>query len=263
MPKPEAPVDPLTQFPLPFVPLDSLPPVPQPGDFSYNPEVADFHHPVFERNAVEGFGPGGAAARDSRLQWVWRSQHVRFHREWGGLAEHMPDTPVKQYRSVVFGVAGYVPEEGISFLQRTPRVVTLSHRQREQLRHSGQLIIGNSGVRIRRFLLDYSLQNGLPAINPNLIDEFLDLSTSYRRTDRVQALTDVLLQQAIDPIVTPGIKQIYEYTKRHHMLRPGIPRALGSLIRQEILSGFSRAGFARVLAKRFAELRTMPSVHPA
>lgn len=262
MPKPEAPIDPLTHYPLPFVPSPNLPPVPQPGDFNYNPEIADFHHPVFERVAVESLGAGGAAARDSRLQWVWRNQHIRFHREWGGLDEHIPNSPVKQYRSVIFGVAGYVPEEGVSFLQRTPRVVTLSHRQREQLRHSGQLAIGNNGARVRRFLLDYSLQNGLPAINPNLIDEFLDLSATHRRTERMQALTDVLLQQAIDPIVTPGIKQIYEYTKKHHMLRPGTPRALGSLIRQEILAGFTRTGFVRVLAKRFSELRALPSIQP-
>lgn len=253
--KPEAPVDLLTKYPLPFVPLDSLPPVPQPGNSNYDPTVADFHHPVFERATLEAMGIGGVAARDSRIQWVWRSQHMRFHRQWGGLDEHLPDTPVKQYRSVIFGVAGYVPEQGIDFSRKDPRIITLSNRQRESLRHSGQLMIGNNGVRIRRFLLDYSLQYGSPAVDSNLVDEFLDLAKTQRRPERVRALTDILLQQTIDPIVTPGIKQVYEHIKRKGMAKPGVPKALGSLIRNQIISGFTREGFTRVLVSKFTALR--------
>ena len=256
MPKPEAPVDHLTHYPLPFVPSNDLPPVPQSGDYFYSRSIADFHHPIFERAEIIELGLGGKAARDSRIQWVWRRHHVAFHREWGGLTEHLPDTPVKQYRTTVFGVAGYIPDHGIDFSKRTPKVVELSRWQREQLRRSGQLMVGNDGARVRRFLLDYSIQNGSAAVSPNLVDEFLDLATSQRRPERVRVLADTLLQQTVDPIVTPGMRQIYAYTKKHEMLRPGLPSALGSLIRAEILAAFSRDKFIRVLADRFSALRT-------
>ncbi|MET0779196.1 MAG: hypothetical protein ABWY71_00020 [Candidatus Saccharimonadales bacterium] len=235
--KPEIPVDQLTHYPLPFAPDPNLPPMPQPGE-NYDRSVSDFHHSVFERKAVGGFGIGGAAARDSRLQWTWRENHNRGHGTWGGLTVHMPDTPTKQFRTAAFGLIGYIPEQVISFDRPTPRVVTASRRQRELLRSGEQITLGNNGVRIRRFMLDHSFKAGAPAIDPGLVDQFLWLAARRNVSPRKQlALADMLMRQAIEPAVTPGLQEVYAYTKRREMLRPHLPKALGDLIRREIILG--------------------------
>ncbi|HZM64225.1 MAG TPA: hypothetical protein VFB59_03770 [Candidatus Saccharimonadales bacterium] len=254
MPKPEAPVDELTHYPLSFFPSSDLPPVPKLGE-DYDRTLTDFHHSVFRRADIMAFGIGGAAARDSRIQWSWRAQHLAFHEAWGGLDEHLPDTPVRQYRAAFFGLARYIPRQGISFSKGKPLVETMDRWQYDYLRRSGQLMVGNDGARARRFLLDYSVQTGLSAVSQKLLDEFLDLSTTSRRPERVRILADTLLQQTIDPIVTPGMRQIYAYTKKHEMLRPGLPRGLTGLIRREIIAAFPGGKLSKVLASKFAMLR--------
>ncbi len=131
----------------------------------------------------------------------------------------------------------------------------MSEDQRKHLRSRGQFILGNNGVVIRRFLLEHSVEEGLGVVDQNLIDEFLDLSSTRRKPERVQALADILLGQTVEPIVTPGIRQVYAHMKRHEMLRPGIPSALGTLIKSEIRSAFTTERFIGKLVQLFSAPR--------
>jgi hypothetical protein len=204
---------------------------------------------------VESFGLGGEAARDSRVQWVWRDQHNRFHQAWDSLAEYMPDTPVKQYRTTIFGLTGYIPRQGIDFCGPDPRVVDLTRQQRELLR--GQVRIGQNGVRVRRFLLDYVLSGGVPTVEPWHIDRFLwHASRPNTNPQRLEKFANALLRDTIDPTVTPGLRQIYDYTRRREMLRPGVPAALGQLIKDEIVAAFHHPRqLVKTLAGRLAVFR--------
>jgi hypothetical protein len=255
--KPEYPVDPLTHSPLLFVPDPNLPPLPAPGE-DYDRSVANFHHPVHQRRIVEGFGIGGEAARDSRLQWAWFEQHTEAHRTWGGLTEHMPATPAKQYRTTLFGLMNYVPEQGIRFSRHEGAYVdTLTGREREMLRLGGQLMIGNDGVRVRRFLLDFSVTNGIDGADERLVERFLrQAGRRNKNPEKLIGLGEMLLNQTIDPVVTPGLRELYAYTRRNHMVRPGLPRSLGSLIRTEIVAAFKTPqATVRGLASKFAAVK--------
>jgi hypothetical protein len=255
---PEAPVDELTHYPLPFVPDPNLPPMPAYGDKDYDRDVANLHHPVFRHYEVEGFGAGGKAARDSGLQWAWRSQHDRFHRTWGGLGEHMPRTEAAQFRTTLFGVMGHTAGHAISFDRPDPRVVKLNNRQRELLRQ--QRILGNDGARVRRFLLDYTFKQGAPGVDPELVDRFLWLAQQPNvKSTRLTALADVIMHQIIDPSVTPGLEQIYAFSRSHNLVRPGLPKRLGTLIRREIISGFSNPrALVRKMVDKCEELKQAP-----
>lgn len=235
---PEAPVDELTHYPLPFVPDPDLPAMPEHGDMTYDRDVANFHHPVFRHYEIEGYGSGGKAARDSGLQWAWRSQHDRYHKQWGGLDEHMPRTEAAQFRTTLWGVMGHIAGHGISFDRPAPRIVRLNNRQRELLRQ--QRILGNDGARVRRFLLDYTFKNGAPGV-PRLIDRFLALAKQPNVPQaRLKELADAILQNTIDLTVTPGLEEIYAFSRGHNMVKPGLPRRLGSLVRREIVQAFPK-----------------------
>jgi hypothetical protein len=236
--KPEAPVDDITEYPLPFVPDPNLPPVPPFGDWDYDRSVANFHHPVFRHWEVEKFGIGGKSARDSRIQWVRREHHDAFHQEWDGLDEHMPRTRDQQYVATLVGAMGYVPERGISFARHIPRVIRLTGQHKELLRTSGQLIVGNDGGRVRRFLLDYTFRNGAPLVDPELIDEFLwTAGKPNARPERALALADILLRYTIEPTTPKSLDNLYTHAKRNHALRPRLPRRLASFIRKQIIFG--------------------------
>ena len=264
--KPEAPVDDATGYPLPFAPDANLPAVPEWGDWDYDRSVANFHHPVFRHWEVEKMGVGGKAARDSRLQWSWTEQHDAFHDEWGGLAEHMPRTRDEQYITTLVGSMGYVPDKVISFARRTPRVIWATGKHKELLRSSGQLIIGNDGVRIRDFLLDYNFNNGAPLVEGDLIDEFLWLaSRPNARPGRLQALADELLRHTIEPTTPKSLEELYARAKQNHALKPGLPRKLGSFIRRQIIfgpTGSQEGSFVDLILDKCREFRD-PQPAPA
>jgi hypothetical protein len=256
---PEAPVDELTHYPLPFVPDPNLPEMPAYGDWEYDRDVANFHHPVFRHYEIEGYGPGGRAARDSGLQWAWRSHHDRFHKEWGGLDEHMPRTEGAQFRTTLWGIMGHTAGHGISFEQPTPKIVRLNNRQRELLRQ--QRILGNDGARVRRFLLDYTFKHGAPAV-PKLIDRFLGLARQPNVSPaRLAELANSILQNTVDLSLTPGLEEIYAFSRGHGLVKPGLPKRLGSLVRREIVSGFPKQRtLVRTLVHKCKEYKQDPAL---
>lgn len=222
----------------------------------YDPMLAGYHHTIVAGPNVDKSDIGVQAALDSRLQWVLKRPHWLYHEKWGDLDEHFPNTRARQFHTTIFGPIRYIPEQAIDFSTGEPKVVTTSRRDREQLGRDGHFILGNSGVRIRRFWLEHSVEQGAPAANPKLVDEFIHLVTRRRKPERAQKLADILLAQTVDPIVTPGINQIYNYTKHHEMVRPGLPNALGTLIMDEIRLPFTRERFTKKLAYLFSTLRT-------
>lgn len=257
----EYPVDHLTHIPLLLAPNPDLPTLPTSDD--YDRTRANFHHPIHQRRTVEGFGVGGQAARDAYVQWVDYREHVETHRTWNGLTGHMPDTPIKQYRTTLLGVMRYIPEQGIRVSGRRGAYVdTLNRGEREMLRRGGQIVLGNDGVRVRRFLLDFSIEHGIEGADERLVERFLRQAQNPRNhPEKLISLGELLLNQTIDPVVTPGLRELYAYTRRHHMVRPGLPRALGSVIRKEIVSAFTTprhfiAGLAIKFATAKPELAT-------
>ena len=256
--KPEVPVDHLTHFPLPLAPDINLPAMPEfdaPEYLTYDRAITNFHHPLFRRRELEDMGDGGAAARDARVQWTWTEWHDRLHEEWGGLDQHLPRIPKAQCRTALLGLMDYVPRQVIDCSRPTPRIVTTSRWQRDILR--AQIRVGRNGERIRRFLLDYSVEFGGPQVDPGTIDTFLWLAKKPNtRPRRLWELAGVILNQSIDPLLTPSLHEIYAYTKNRGLVRPGLPRALGSLMRREIVSAFpDPPSVIRAVAHRFELLR--------
>lgn len=90
MSKPEAPVDNLTHFPLPFIPSHNLPPAPPPGDMRYDPTVAGYHHTIFTDDKLGKPDIGVQAAIDSRLQWTLKRQHRPIIATGAGLVSISP-----------------------------------------------------------------------------------------------------------------------------------------------------------------------------
>lgn len=131
----------------------------------------------------------------------------------------------------------------------------MTRREQNYLRREGQFILGNGGVRARRYLFEFTLEHGTGALNPKQLDEFLDLSSKRRKPERIQSLASLLLQQAVDPVVTPGMKQIYAFARSHEMLRPGLPCSLSSLFMKEIRAAFAGDRLSKTLAFRFNSWR--------
>lgn len=260
--KPEAPIDSLTHFPLPFVPDPDLPPVPEWGTAEYNTydrRINSFHHPNFEHEELERMGHGGQAVRDSRVQWTWTDWHDWFHQEYGGLTIHMPRTEKAQYNHSLLGALDYIPRQAIDFSGPSPQIVTLSRWQMELAR--AQIRVGRNGERIRRFWLEFAVAHGGPQVNPEVVNAFLWLAKRRdSRESRMWELAGTILNQSIDPIVTPGLRQIYDYSRHHELVRPNLPQSLGSLIHREIVAYFPTSqGFVRSVAQRFSALR---QAHP-
>ena len=214
--------------------------MPEWGNWDYNRYIANFHHPNFRHRELERMGPGGQAVRDSRIQWSWWWQHHVFHGIWGGLDEHMPRTEDEQCWSMLCGNMAYVPEEAISF-SGEPHIVRLSLAEQGLVRR--QTMVGNDGVRGRRFLLDFTVREGSPMVDPRLVEKFLHLA---RRPSTTQArlfnLAETIMMQTIDPVLAPKYEERYALLRATRLVRPGLPRRLGSLIRREVERSFVSPG---------------------
>jgi hypothetical protein len=149
----------------------------------------------------------------------------------------------------------YIPTQAVDLSSGSARIVTLSPWQRPLLRE--QVRVGRDGERARRFLWEFSVAHGGPQVDPKIVDTFLWLARRpHTRPSRLWELAGVILNQSIDPVVTPSMHEIYAYTKNHGLVRPGLPRALGSLVRREIVSAFpARENVIRSLIHRFTLIR--------
>ncbi len=165
-----------------------------------------------------------------------RFEHELDHRKYATLP--LPPTEDKQCSGILAAETGYIPEYGISFAGGEAHVARMAPVERQFLRVSGQVRVGNDGELARDFLLDVAARKGVSQTELDRLIEFLDMATNPRASEARQLeLAQGILMNGIRMMVTPQLKQMYISGRSRHVMRPGIPRDPVLFVRKELMSG--------------------------
>ncbi|MEO6513222.1 MAG: hypothetical protein ABIR37_00925 [Candidatus Saccharimonadales bacterium] len=239
------PVDILTGVPLPLMPVEGLPPVPQ--DKQINRErVADWHHPFHPRSQFLHAGAGMTALRNSRVQWAYYEHH---HDEFPGYhsiyrGPDLPETEYEQFRTVVFATAGYIPRKGLAFTESGERQVELTEEQRAWLWKSGQIKI-DKPIPVRDFLIDYTMSRNFVDTTGSIVDELVNSTNSTHKEQLCNRLLRIAAYEAAAELNTS-----YSHAKRAELLPQNAARCAGQFVMKVMATDTARKYAQRALIER-------------
>lgn len=202
-------------------PIVSRRPLPELGK-SHNSQgevVADWNHAYHPRERLKFGSLIEVALRNSRVEWVHRDDHNRYHKEFLGPAIGDEEQVLKQ---VLFSAAGFVPSKALQYDGRDEaKIVKLSRRKRQSLWQTGRIKVQN-GITIRDGLMDLALRNDFNGIRESTIDEFLHTADLDRRYE----LGSSLLNLAVRDVVIP-LRPLYKDRYERQQLKPEAPKDIG------------------------------------
>ena len=256
MAKPETPIDETSGLPLLFEPQDRALAIHWGYERSHDSDgrvLADWNHVWHPGREVVNAGSGGDGLRNSRVQFVMRTDHDDYHHYFNGPP--LPEKPSGRFRAMALCAAGYIPTDALRFEADGPRIVRLNEWQRLRLRESGEVRVASLSV-VQSVMKDFVMRQSVDHVKPRTIDRFLKLDPS-ESTDaaREQAyLAHLLLSLAIDRIEDSLVKP---YTEAHErgLLAPNVPPRPDQFILSSILRRKNVRGIANEFAARLARQR--------
>jgi hypothetical protein len=144
-----APVDELTQMPLPVMPPRRMPP-------HGKPEIANWHHHYHPSNSKLLTSAAGLAVRHVRVQLLpVEKYHNQYHRIFEGPV-YLPKTNAERFGQIILACAGYVPPHAIDVHKDDPtEPVLLSTRMKHRLQ-KGREIEVRGHTNIGGFIFNFS-----------------------------------------------------------------------------------------------------------
>lgn len=257
----ETPVDELTGLPLLFVPHDDIPSImanPKLAQDTYGHQVADWNHVWHPGKVVTHAGKGGVALRSSRVQYVMRTEHDRYHAQFDGPP--LPQRPTGRFVATVLSAAGYIPPAALSFNERNVRIVRLSHDERRRLHCSGEVRVAQS-KHVRTFMRDFVIGQPLSHIRNDTIDRFLDIDPqdSADSAKEHRYLAHLLLSLAIDQ-VEETVAHPYRWAHESGLLAPDAPKRVDEFILDSIVgSQYGIKHVSQVMTRRLTSHREQES----
>lgn len=207
------PIDELTGIPLPLIAQEDYS-----GRFS-----PDLHHPFHPKRDERLGDIGGQAVRNCRVQLVpYRLHHYDYHQRY--IGPELPTAAEDQLRLVVLASAGYVPQQGLSFKDGQPEIVTLTEQQRAQLWDRRIMRVGLRKS-VYAFLLEQTFGQDFATVNESTIDEFLHTPDIERRWELGNTLLGLGTYQA-----TESIKSVYKRAHKAELIEPSNARAVSRFV---------------------------------
>ena len=211
-------LDEATGVPLPIISRRPLPTIGK-SQNNQGEVVADWNHTYHPRERLMHGSPIEIALRNSRVEWVHRDDHNRYHKEFFG---HIIGDEEQVLKQVLFSAAGFIPARALQYDGRDKaKIVKLNRRTRQSLWQTGRVKVLN-GVTIRDGLMDIALRKDFNGINESTIDEFLYTHDLERRF----VLGSNLLSLALSDVVTP-LKPLYKDVYEKQQLKPDAPKNIG------------------------------------
>ncbi len=218
-----SPVDELTGMPLPILPVDKNAP-------------SNWHHHFHPNNDPKLQGANGRALRYSRVQYVSKRLHDRYHKEFFGPP--LPGDDSGRFLLIILSCAGYIPRQAIDVSHAEPRVVGLHSSVYEPLRKSRRLGFearkrtvagdmsteGRAKAEIGKFLCHFVIEQDLPHLEKE-INRFLNALSEKKR----RQLGSTILRRAIEVAAEP-VEPIYREAWRRHLVEPALPNRAATFI---------------------------------
>jgi hypothetical protein len=257
MGRPQTPIDETSGLPLLFEPQEQALAIHWGYERAHDTNgrvVADWNHVWHPGREVVSAGSGGDGLRNSRVQFVLRSDHDDYHHYFDGPP--LPAKPSGRFRAMVMCAAGYIPTDALRFETDSPRIVRLNEWQRLRLRESGEVRVASLSV-VQGVMKDFVMRQSVDHVKPRTIDRFLKLDPG-ESTDAAREhayLAHLLLSLAIDRIEDPLVKP---YTEAHEkgLLAPDMPPRPDQFILGNILRSRKNVrGVANEFATRLARQR--------
>jgi hypothetical protein len=184
--------------------------------------IADTHHAVHPARHPLLQGIGGKAIRECRGQLVdYGDHHHRYpHEDIEPVLTHNDD---RRARYIVFDLAEYL-DKGICFRLGSPRARSLTNRQRERLRNSGELAMLNE-VAVRDFLVSYVMDRPIEQDYSGLEKEFAEAENPNER----RVLGHEVFAAKVH-VATASFRDDYTEASRAGLLGPEVPDRPSKLI---------------------------------
>lgn len=248
----ETPTDELSGLPLLLVPDERTLPIFWGFEPSRGPDgrlLVDQNHIWHPAKEVVEAGEGGAALRNSRVQFVLRhEQHNPYHGYYYGPP--LPQTVDERFRTTVLCAAGYIPPRAIAFGPDGPCEVDLNEWQMVRLRESGEVQVASFSV-VQSFMREFVMAQPVDHIKPKTIDRFLriDPSESADAGREHAYLTHLLLSLVIDRVEDP-LAHLYRRAHQSELLSPYVPERPDQFILSTIVRSHKNI---RSIAREFAQ----------
>ena len=245
-----APVDELTQMPLPVLPspgLRHLRGMLREGD-------ANWHHQYHPSNSKRLSSAAGLAVRHVRLQLLpAMEQHKTYHQIFEG-PEFLPRTSEERFGHIVLACAGYIPSNAIDVYKDDPtEPVALSKRMRQRLQNSGEIQVRGQ-INIARFMKDYLVEQDLSAVDDSIIQEFVTTSSIERKKYLGHWLLAIASEIAVEPV-----KPVYRQALDEGLIIPGIK--LPNIVKSQISGRKTSDRAIKALHRRLAKSRLQTEVN--
>ncbi len=205
--------------------------------------VADWNHNYHPKEFLIHGTKVQKALRDSRIEWVDRRAHVRYHDEFYG-----PDIMGlgDLLGTLVFVAAGYIPAYGMQY-DDSPKakIVALDEQTRLNLWVSGRIKIANK-ISVRDALTERAIAKDFGGIKESTIDEFL----ATKNRDRRFQLGSTLLALAVYDMSNP-LSPTYKTARERHLLPPNSSPSVGRCV-MRLISPHNRGYAISALERRLA-----------
>lgn len=241
-----APVDELTQMPLPVLPQIGMKNLRR----MERESSADWHHQYHPSNSKRLTSTDGLALRHVRLQLLPAMEHHKvYHRIFEG-PEFLPRTNTERFGHIVLACAGYIPPQAIDVYKDNPsEPVTLSKKMRSRLQNSGEIEVRGQ-ANIARFMKDYLVDQDFSTVDESVIEEFLTTHSIDRRKYLGHWLLAIASEIAVEPV-----KPVYRQALDEGLILPSIklPNVVKSQINGRKTSDKAIKALHRRLAKTYLQ----------
>lgn len=237
-----APVDPLTQMPLPILPTSSVP------RFS-DGQFANWHHHYHPSDNRLLTSVSGIAIRHLRLQLLpVKSRHQAYHDLFIG-PEELPETQEERFGHIVLACAGYIPRSAVDVRKDDPgEPVAIPRKMRNRLQTSGEIEVRGQ-PNITNFIRNHLVLQDFSHVEDSIVEEFI--TTPDR--DRKKFLGHWLLAIASEIAVEP-IEPVYRQALDEGLITPGTN--LPNLVKARLSGTKTRDKAMKDLHRKLAKQRT-------
>jgi len=229
------PVDPVTGLAYPIMPHKG----------QLTPDNSSDHHAAHKRlrrelSEVENgvvirtsrmqkvYGPGGSLLIGNKLM-PHHTPHQRYHYFFSG-PEKLPEDSHEQFKYGVWAGSIYVPEFGLDVRGDKPRLARMYPDQVERLMDR-QLYVGAIDT-LRLFLRQYVMDNGIPQIDSQDIDRFMNTEDLEQRIEFGRIILD-----AASRIVSEPMETDFARARKRGRVKPMLGKCVAEVVQMNVTFG--------------------------
>lgn len=246
------PTDEVTGLPACFAPMETLPPVMRPGERNVE-RFADLNHMFPKAEVRAGLGSefdevAVLALINLRGQWVeWGQHHDVYNHVY--IGPRLPTTDAQLASTLLYGLAGDIPEIAIDLTGYSPKEVGLTMQERKMLWESGQVRTISEGE-VRRYLFRYVMEQSVDHIRVKDLADFLREPDRERRIYRAHCLAAKIVERAVEPF-----EEGYQYVRAYGVNGERLPAHPRDFLKPRLVPRGSTGRLVATLVQRLGSYR--------